>query len=350
METRANHLLIGAFVLALVVGLFGFILWLAKVEIDREFELYYVYFDSSVAGLSTASEVRYNGIPVGSVTEIIIDPIDPRRVRVTIELATTTPVREDTVASLEPQGITGVFYINLTSDDPQSPPLVAKEGEALPVIASQPSRFEELFASAPRALDQFIILTNRAGRFVDEQNRQAFAGILADIKILTGSLAGRADQLAQTIDNIESTSRELKDAAVSVRRATLQVEHLVESVDTTLAVARVTLGSTDETLAVARGTLAGVDELLSNDVRELIDDARATVRSVARTSDELQGLVADNRAPVSEFSAEGLYEFSRLISESRFLVGSLTRLAERLESGPAEFLFGNSERGFKAGR
>jgi phospholipid/cholesterol/gamma-HCH transport system substrate-binding protein len=348
METRANHLLIGAFVLALVVGLFGFILWLAKVEIDREFEFYYVYFDSSVAGLSTASEVRYNGIPVGSVTEIIIDPIDPRRVRVSIELASTTPVREDTVASLEPQGITGVFYINLSSADPESPPLVAKEGEELPVIASRPSRFEELFAGAPRALDQFIILTNQAARFFDEQNRQAVAGILGDIKVLTGTLADRADKLAQTIDNIESTSRELKDAAVSVRSATLQVENLVASVDTTLAVARDTLESTDETLAVARGTMAGADELLTNDLRELVDDARATMRSVSRTSDELQGLVADNREPFSEFSAEGLYEFSRLINESRFLVGSLTRLAERLETGPAEFLFGDTEQGFKA--
>lgn len=350
METRANHLLIGGFVLVLVAGVFGFILWLAKVEIDREFASYYVYFDSSVSGLSTASEVRYNGIPVGSVTEIIIDPVDPRRVRVTVELASTTPVREDTVASLEPQGITGVFYINLTSEDPESPPLVAKEGEALPVIASQPSRFEELFAGAPRALDQFIVLTARAGRFVDEQNRKAFAGILADIKVLTGTLAERSDKLAQTIDNIESTSRELKDAAVSVKRATLQVERLVDSVDTTLAAARDTLASTDETLAVARGTLSGADQLLTNEVRELVDDTRTTVQSVTRTSDELQGLVADNRQPLTEFSAEGLYEFSRLISESRFLVGSLTRLAERLETGPAEFLFSDTEQGFKAGR
>ena len=334
METKANHLLIGGFVLAMVVSIFGFILWLAKVEIDREFEVYHVYFDSSVAGLSTASEVRYNGIPVGSVTEIIIDPIDPRRVRVTVELASTTPVREDTVASLEPQGITGVFYINLSSGDPESPPLVVKEGAERAVIASRASRFEELFTGAPRALDRFVFLTNRAALFFDEQNRLAIGGILADIKELTGTLASRSDKIAQTLDNIESTSRELKEAAVSVGRATVAVERLVKSVDSTLA--------------VTRGTIAGVDELLNTELRGLLVEARATMRSVTSTSDELQGLVAENRAPLNEFSSEGLFEFSRLITESRFLVGSLTRLAERLESGPAEFLFGDTEQGFRA--
>ncbi len=334
METKANHILIGAFVLVMVAGAFGFVLWLAKVQIDREFNDYHVYFDGSVAGLSAAGEVRFNGIPVGSVRELVIDPDDARRVRVTIEVSSTTPVRKDTMASLELQGITGVSYVNLSSGDPKSAKLVVKAGQELPVIASRPSRFEELFTGAPRALDRFTILVDRATRFLGEENRAAVSGILADVKTLTGALAGRADKLAQTLDNVERTSGELRDAAGNVSRVAAEVAVLLESADATLA--------------VARGTLAGADEVFTGDLRGLIDDTRATVRSVGRTSDELQALIAETREPLGEFSAEGLFEFSRLITETRFLVGSLSRLAEQLESDPAQFLFGDSERGFEA--
>lgn len=328
METRANHLLIGAFVLAMAAGLFGFVVWLAKVDVDRELDRYYVYLEGSVTGLSTAGEVRYNGIPVGSVTEIIIDPDDPRRVRVTIEVAGTTPVREDTIASLELQGITGVSYINLTGGDPESPKLRRKEGEALAVIASRPSRFEAIFASAPDALEAFVVLVNRAALFFDEDNRQATAAILADLSTLSGTLASRSQDLGRILDDIEGTSGEMQEAAVTVSRVAAEVEALIRNIDATLA--------------VARGTLAGADELMENDLRGLVTDSRTALRSVAGTSDELEAMIAENREAFRAFSSEGLFEFSRLVIEARFLVGSLSRLAERLETDPAQFLFGGA--------
>jgi phospholipid/cholesterol/gamma-HCH transport system substrate-binding protein len=329
METRANHLLIGSFVLIMVAGLFGFVIWLAKVEVDQEFAYYHIFFEGSVTGLSTAGEVRYNGIPVGSVNELVIDPTDPRRVRVMVELDTTTPVREDTVASLEPRGITGVSYVNLKSEDPESPPLAIKKGQILPVIASRPSAFEELFLGAPEAIDRFIIVATQAAKFLDEDNRQAVAGILADAKVFTGELAARSDAIGETLDNVAETSRELREAASSVRLVTGDVEGLI--------------ASAEETMAVMRGTLAGADELMTGDIRNLIDssqglvtDTQETMRSFTRTSDELQGVVAENRESVREFAAE-----------ARFLVSSLSRLAERLETDPAQFLFGDAEQGFE---
>ena len=114
METRANHVVIGAFVLVVVLGLFGFVLWLAKIEIDQEFAYYHVAFDEAVSGLSLGGDVRYNGIPVGAVTAIEIARDDPSKVQVTLEVARETPVRADTVAKLELQGITGVAFIQLS--------------------------------------------------------------------------------------------------------------------------------------------------------------------------------------------------------------------------------------------
>ena len=142
METRANHLLIGGFVIATVVAFLGFVVWMAKIEIDQEFERYDIYFEGSVSGLSVAGEVRYKGVPVGSVQEIVIDPKVPNRVRVTIKVGASTPIKEDTVAQLELQGITGVSYVQLTGGSPTSPALKIQSGQRFPVIVSKPSQFE----------------------------------------------------------------------------------------------------------------------------------------------------------------------------------------------------------------
>ncbi|MBT3332358.1 MAG: MCE family protein, partial [Rhodospirillaceae bacterium] len=85
--------MIGSFVLVVVLGLFGFVLWLAKIEIDQEFAYFGITFEEAVSGLSIGGDVRYNGIPVGTVTLIEIAPNDPSRVQVTLEVKRDTPVR-----------------------------------------------------------------------------------------------------------------------------------------------------------------------------------------------------------------------------------------------------------------
>src|SRR5258708_39065766 len=107
METRANHLLIGSFVLVLIAAIVGFALWLGKVHVDRAFSYYRIYFDGAVTGLSRAGDVRFNGVPVGTVSQIKVDPEDPQKVRVIVEVDPDTPIRTDTVAVLEWQGLTG---------------------------------------------------------------------------------------------------------------------------------------------------------------------------------------------------------------------------------------------------
>src|SRR6056297_507720 len=105
METRANYVLIGAFTVLLSLGLLGMLLWFAKVEVDRQYAYYDVLFED-VSGLSEAASVRFNGLRVGSVVRLRLDPDDPSEVRVTLEVAAETPVRTDTVAVLQLQGAT----------------------------------------------------------------------------------------------------------------------------------------------------------------------------------------------------------------------------------------------------
>ena len=123
METRANYILIGAFALSGILGLLGFLLWFAQVELDRQFAYYDISFPS-VAGLSSASDVRFSGLPVGQVVDVRLSPEGDGTVRVRIEVGADTPVRTDSVATIESQGVTGVSFVGISAGTPELERLV----------------------------------------------------------------------------------------------------------------------------------------------------------------------------------------------------------------------------------
>lgn len=338
MENRANYILVGSFVLLIVLGLFGFVIWLAKLEVDREFARYTIYFDGSVSGLSTASSVLYNGIPVGTVESIRIDPRNPQRVRVVVDIATDTPVKKDSVAELQAQGITGVSLVALTGGSATSPALTeVPPGERYPVIDSRPSQFQRLFQGAPDLIARGVELLEQTKRLVNDDNIKALSAIIGDVQTLSGELAGRAGDLGSILGNVQETSDEMKKAAVSLNTL---VQTLDARVDTLSE-------SADATLAVLRGAVTTADGVVENDLRGLIQELRATATSVTQVSDGLNVIVEETRQPIADFSAEGLYEFSGLIADMRALMGDLSRLTTAIESDPAQFLFGDAQRGFE---
>ncbi len=339
MENRANYVLVGSFVLLIVFGLFGFVIWLAKLEVDREFARYTIYFDGSVSGLSSASNVLYNGIPVGTVDSISIDPNNPQRVRVTVDIASDTPVKKDSVAELQAQGITGVSLVALTGGSAESPALVeVPPGERYPVIDSRPSQFQRLFQGAPDLIARGVELLEQTKKLVSDENIRSLSSILVDVETLSGELSDRTGDIASILDNVERTSSEMRKAAASLNG-------LVESLDAQV----VTLSeSADATLAVVRGAVTTADGVVENDLRILIEDLRNTATSVTQVSQGLNSIVQDTRQPIADFSAQGLYEFSGLIADMRALMGDLSRLTTQIESDPAQFLFGDAQRGFEA--
>src|SRR6516165_7679283 len=131
METRAPFVIVGAFVLAIIVAIFGFVYWLNNTGGLGPRTSYHVQFDGSVPGLLVGAGVLFNGIRVGEVTAISLAPDDPRRVDATISVASTTPVRPDTKVGLDFQGLTGVPVIaleggNRLSNASEVPTLIAE--------------------------------------------------------------------------------------------------------------------------------------------------------------------------------------------------------------------------------
>ena len=114
METRASYLLVGGFVLALLGGTLGFLIWLINAGDSTPRLRYDIVYEGSVTGLREGSSVRLNGVGVGSVVMVALDRADPSKVRIGVEIAEDVPIKEDTRASLEMEGLTGGRYLLLT--------------------------------------------------------------------------------------------------------------------------------------------------------------------------------------------------------------------------------------------
>ena len=330
METRAHHLLIGGFVLLVVLGLFGFVIWLASIDLDRDTNRYVIFFEGSVSGLSTASGVLYNGIPVGSVEKIELDPDDPSRVRVEIEVVDTTPVLIDSVATLELQGITGVSLVQISGGSPGSPPLAALPGQDFPVLDSRASSIQRLFSGAPELINRSILLIDQITLLFNDDNLEAIGLLLQDSQTMISDLSALTGDVEDILANVGQTSIEMRDAAATMSDLFVNLDTQIVELSE----------SAEATMSTLRGTLSGFDSLVDNDVRLLVAELRTGAQSLVEIIDETRG-------PITDFSAESLFEFANLITDMRQLIGNLSRLSTQIESNPAQFLFGNSQQGFE---
>ncbi len=326
LETRASHILIGSVVLVVTLAFFGFSIWLAQFDLDNETRTYDIHFSGSVAGLGIGGDVRYRGIKIGSVTDIQIDPDNPVRVLTQVEIKGDVTIRQGDVAQLALQGITGIAYVNVEGATGRSPPLEPPSTGGNPIIPSAPSNIEKLFQSAPQLLSQAIEVTDRLARLLDDDNRESIAGILADLKSVTGALAGQDNRVESVLMSLESSA---SDIALTMKAA----RQLVGKVDTSL-------DDLSETMAVGRGAMVGFDQSINLGGGALITELRQTNRDLAAMTGALGTVLGNNEENLDSFVNDGLGEFRRFVTEARLLIASLSRLTERLETGGAGSLLG----------
>jgi phospholipid/cholesterol/gamma-HCH transport system substrate-binding protein len=312
MEPKVNYMIVGLFVVGLGVALLGGILWLSRTDYRGVYDHYYTYMTESISGLSTDASVKYRGVNVGRVKEIVLDPANPEEVRLTLDLVRGTPVKENTVAVLETQGLTGLTTVNLTGGTRDSPLLTAKPSETYPVIKSGPSLFFRLDNALsgiltdeafPRLLANLNGLTQDARGAVDEQNRAALKQILADLAKVTHTLAARRTELDD-----------------SVLRATK-----------------------------ALGSFAALGEKMDKQLPEIMEQTRMSLRAfenmsrdIARTGASLDSALDSNRSNIEQFTGQTLAETGVLVSDLRQLTATLQRWAEELEREPSALIFGRA--------
>lgn len=305
MENQANYTLVGAFVLALVAALFIGLFYLAKIQFGRPTQPYYIFFTGSVTGLVEGSPARYRGVAVGSVSDIRIDPTNVERVRVTIEVPTETPIKTDSVASLEPVGVTGGVYVEIAGGSREAP-LLKDVAVGVPVIPSRSSAITTLLEEGPKLLTNLVGLSDRISGFMTEENQRSVAQILNNLATASGDITQLTKELRQTTNRLGNETSTLLNNANKV--------------------------------VVDAGTISG-------DVARTAEELRKLTQSLHKTSDEIGQMVAENRAPIRDFTGSALSDINSLISELQDLSNSLARISNRIERDPSNFLFGNNSRG-----
>jgi phospholipid/cholesterol/gamma-HCH transport system substrate-binding protein len=322
METRANHVLVGSFILALVAAAVVAALWLSKVEFDRAPVRFLIYFRGNVTGLNIGSAVRYRGVPVGNVIDIRIDPANVEKIRVLIEVTDDTPIKLDTIASLGVQGITGIAFIQLSSGTQQSPRLVAERQSETPVIPSQASGLEKVIEIAPQIFEKAVVLVDRLSRLVSDKNLTAVTDTLENLRAMTERLGDQGGDLTKLMT-------EGRETLIALRRAADTAEKLG-----------------DELHRKSSPILDGVGEAV-DELQATLTEIRGTTEVIRGVSTRLDKIIAETDAPLRDFSQGGLYELSQFIAEARILVDALTRLSKQIERDPARFFFGDTQRGYK---
>ena len=288
METRANYIAVGAFVLACMFGMVVTVLWLAGTQ-NIAYSYYTVKFQGSVTGLGKGTIVRYNGLEAGRVDDLIIDPTDTKAVLATIKVDRNYDIHSDATAAIASQGLTGGSYVELlggTMTNPVLPHASSRDVEHNPRIKSVPSTFEKLEKKLDSLADKLNITADRVNLVLDDKNRKAFADILANVQIVTGTFAKRSNEIDTTLKNFADASHSIVIAA--------------RDLHPTLQHADVALKKLD---------------VLATDADRVVN-------------------------------GEGVAQLSALVAESRRLVGSLTKLSDQLNREPTRIIFGDRRKGY----
>lgn len=293
-----NYSVVGAFVLVLGALLIAGVLWLASGGAwQKQYDFYLAILDESVAGLNLNAPVKYNGVDVGNVRDIELDRINPQRVKLLFAIEHGTPVKEDTIAVLKTQGLTGIAYVELSGGAADSPPLRAVAGSRYPEIRTKPSlsaRLENVLTSVLAKMDS---TSNNINSILSDANQAAFKSALADIATVARTIAARKDTIDAGITHAGQTLQ-------NTSQATAQMGAVLDRI----------------------GRSADAVEKMGAEVAKTSASAGKTVDAVG--------------ADVKRFGSETLPELERLLGELSVLTTSLRRLSEQTERDPRGLLFG----------
>jgi phospholipid/cholesterol/gamma-HCH transport system substrate-binding protein len=303
METRAHHVLIGLFTVIVVAAALLFGLWLAKSSSDRQFADYQVVFNEAVVGLSQGSAVQYNGIKVGDVTQLRLDPKDPRKVLARIRVGGETPVKRDTHAKLTMTGVTGLSIIQLSGGSPTSPPLESNDGQP-PVIVADPSPLSRILANGEDLVTNINDVVARANMLLSPENTDHISRTLEHLDQATGAIAGQRDDIRQLLQQLAQASKQA-----------------------------------NETLAQTNQLVRNANGLVDNQGRATLDSARNAMASLEHSATDINRMLSDNRAAING-GLQGFSELGPAVRELRDAAGSLRGITRRLDDNPAGFLLG----------
>lgn len=300
METKANYVLIGAFTILVSLFILMFALWAAKYSSDQEWQNYSVVFNEPVTGLTEGSSVLYNGISVGTVTQLRLAPNDPRQVSAQLRLYADAPIKVDTRAKIATPSLTASPIIQLTGGAPNSQLLRIVDTSEAPLIKTEPSALQNIQDTANK-------LVQRVDTLVSEENIKAIEMSLKHVEAITGSVAAERQQIAALMQGLRASSDQLQ---VLMR--------------------------------TANATVGGVNDKLVNELPAMTAKLNGTLAQLESASKNADSLLSENRGPIREFTQDGLGQIGPTMKELRAAARDVRVLVDNINQSPLDFVRGRS--------
>ncbi len=300
MERHANYALVGVVTLGLFIGLVAFVIWLAGFQFNKHYDIYDVSFVGPVRGISEGGEAHFNGIKVGEVTKLALDPVDPNRVVARVRLTAGVPVRSDSYAVLEPQGITGVNYIQITGGSPGRPLLkaVTPRGE-IPVIHSQKSALTDLLEGGGTVMQRAVEALERVNKMLSDDNIASLTATLKDVRALADEARERRSILAdaqKALQDVDKTANAITELSQSSNR------------------------------------------LVNGDAKRALSNLADAAQETKMAAHDTRDMIGKLQGPTSEFAATGLPQLTNAISSLQQTSRSLDGLVREIQRSPRSAL------------
>lgn len=297
MESKPHYVIVGVFALLLGTAAVGLSLWLAFGDLALEYRTYRIYTNESVAGLYVDSLVKYRGVEVGRVRALELDPDNPEQVRITVDIAEDVRIKEDTVAKLAVQGVTGIASVELSGGTAEAPDLEAKPGEPYPVIQAVPSLLTRMDAAVSELIGNLNAAAADLHALLNPEVRGHLANTLKHIDELSEALASQREAMAGGIEAFARFADNAADASERMPALVARVDAAVTALET------------------------------------MADDIAVTTREIRE-----QVRVGGDR--LETLGNRTLPEAELLLGEIRRLAASFQRLSDRLEEDPRALLYG----------
>jgi phospholipid/cholesterol/gamma-HCH transport system substrate-binding protein len=345
METRANYALIGAFTLGVIAAAFAFVVWFSGGDKPGGHDTVKVVFTGSVSGLSRGGWVLFNGVRVGEVTKIDLDPNDPSHVYALIDVDARVPVRTDTKARLEYTGFTGIAAVALTGGTGAAAPLPAGPDGGPGEIVADRSDFQDLLETTRRVAGEASDLLAKGNKFFD-QNSAALNGSVQNVQKFTGALAANADGVKDFLGAVADVGRAIKPVTVKLEALVGDTDAVVKAIDP--AKVKAFTDNLSQIAAKLNASADKVDTVLTNlngflatgDSKGVFSEVSDAAKSIRRLADNLDVRTKDIAANINRFAGSGLRQYEALAVDGRKTLEEINQAVRSIENNPTQFLFG----------
>jgi len=279
MESRINYIIVGSFVILFTSGLILFAFWLGKYSDQGEYLYYKAHMKESVSGLSKDASVKYRGVNVGTVENIVINPLNSEEINLLLKIKKDTPIKRDMKVMLKFYGLTGLAFIEIEGGSNHSPLVVHKKG-VIPTIEYSPSIYSNFTQSLTKIAGKLSVILDNMDVLLNKKNTENISLALSNFKDISQDIKSYQSEIRTLVENgiimenrIISTSKKVSDASDKMKILLTRIDNSFKQGDYNVK-------------ELSAHTFEQIDELMYN-LNVLTKEMQETVTSIKRSPSDL---------------------------------------------------------------